>query len=430
MLARVAVIAIVKAMAVEQLSDSYWRMAPGPIDVHGHPRVCDALNPDNFVPLNNGTEGKAGLVAYTEAALRAGIVAVVAMPNEVFRNQSTSAVAPEQTVTFPFPIANLDRVRTMQNGINQQAVIPTGVYMGLDPETALAGTEAPRVNKPLLTREFSNVKDECLGLKVYLAQTTGGYNIDLAHAAEVAGIWYRHNPEKPVIYHVEGENVAKLMTDLRALKHGKLMPSHLAHVSSRVELSAKIAAKESGMNVTCEATPHHLFLHQDMVRALGGYGCMKPSLKTEDDRAFLWDNMEHIDIFASDCAPHRRSDKEAENPAFGVTNHGVMLPLLLGAVANGRLTMDDIYQKFCVAPRERFNLPLYDGSYIGISTAVSHNVERYEVTPYGFSPFGKLEAMPAMVGEVVVAHGGNSTYRANREKQDFVTSYTHLIRPA
>jgi dihydroorotase len=263
-----------------------------------------------------------------------------------------------------------------------------------------------------------------------LAQTTGGYNIDLAHAAEVSTIWHHHNPEKPIIYHVEGDDVGRLMTDLQAVKHGNTMPIHLAHVSSQKELEAKMAAKESGMNITCEATPHHLFLSVDAVQTLGGYGCMKPSLKSEDDRAFLWANMEHIDIFASDCAPHRHSDKEADKPAFGVTNHGVMLPLLLGAVADGRLTMDDIYQKFCVTPRERFNLPLEDGSYVGISTAISHPVERYEAAPYGFSPFGKLEDVPTMVGEVVVAHGGNSTYRANHESQQFVTSYTHLIRPA
>lgn len=416
-------------MALERLNETTWRLSPGPFDAHGHPRLCDAINYDDFNPINEGKEGKAGPDPFSREALSGGITGINAMPNESLRLLDKDAEDPEATITVPYPIANLDRVRTMQNAINQQSVIPMGVYMGLDPETAMWGNEKARVNRPHLAREFSSVSDECLGLKVYLAQTTGGYAIDLSKAAEVAELWHRNNPEKPIIYHVEGLGVPYLMRELSRLRHGTEMPTHLAHVSSKLELSAKMKAEDYGMNVSCEVTPHHLFMNDAMAQFVGGYGCVKPRIKSEPQRRFMWDNIDRIEMFASDCAPHRRSDKEAAAPAFGITNHKVMIPLLLGAVADGRLTMEDIYQKFCIAPRERFNLPLNDGSYVVLSTAVSHSVERYEQAEYGYSPFGKLPDAPKMIGEVVVAHAGRSTYHANREQQDFNTSYTHLIRP-
>jgi dihydroorotase-like cyclic amidohydrolase len=421
----------IKDMAAEQIGENTWQFTPGPFDVHAHPRVFDAKKDDGFVSINEGTEGKAGLSIYTEAAIHSGITGMAAMPNESVRRYDETTL--EKTEEIPYPIANLDRVLAMQAAIEDRAVIPTAIHFGLDPATAFWDQDKRRLKEPFLSREFDRVKDECVGLKVYLAETTGGNNIAVEHGASVAAIWHRINPEKPVIFHVEGADVAVLFKDIHKLSGGRDIPVHIAHVSSRQELSAVIAAKESGMNVTCEVTPHHLFLDETARGQIGGYGCMKPSLKSQGDVDYLWSNMRYIDVFASDCAPHRISDKEKDAPAFGVTNHTVMLPLLLGAVAEGRLTMDDIYAKFCANPRNRFNLPMEDGSMACVLTAAETgqiSAEEHDSRArYGQNPFIRLGSSFRLLGSVVRVEAGKSTVVAGRPIGDLTTSYTHLIRP-
>lgn len=433
-------------MGLHQASESVWHITPGAADIHTHPRVFDVITDDGFVELNTGQhgpqEGKAGLKYYTEVALRSGITAMLAMPNESVRLYDQSVE--EQTVVLPYPIASIDRVRAMQAAISHEAVIPTGIHMGLDPETAFRDAGKTRLNTGLLEKQFNYVADECTSLKIYLAETTGGYNIALEHAIGVADVWYRTNPGKPIVYHVEGGDVTKLLSTFNSLRlgkeqknWGKEQPIHIAHVSSRQELEAVIAAKEAGMNVTCEVTPHHLFISNASGLELGGYGCMKPGLKTQADIDFLWANIDKIDMIASDCAPHRRSDKEAANPAYGVTNHTVLLPLMLGAVAEGKLTMEQLYDKMCIKPRQRFGLPIEDDSKIIINTELitPTNAQTYEINSgsrYGHNPFTKLGSQPRMVGRVIFAQARRSFYHEEAQKHVenlAKPSYSHLIRP-
>jgi dihydroorotase-like cyclic amidohydrolase len=381
---------------------------------------------DGFVVINEGREGKAGLGPYTAAALRSGITGMIAMPNESVRRFDTAS--PDSTELVPYPVASLDRVLAMQAAISHEALIPTAIYMGLDPETAYSDTARTKLDLEYLHSEFEKVQGECQALKLYLAETTGGYNIAVDHAAEVVETWNYHNPDKLTVLHVEGADVATVLAQIRK-RGGQDIPLHIAHVSSRQELAAVITAKKQGMNVTCEVTPHHLFLNEKARAEIGGYGCMKPSLKPQEDVNFLWQNLPYIDIFASDCAPHRRSDKEAEPAAFGVTNHTLMLPLLFGAVREGSLTMETLYQKFCLAPRKRFNLPLDDSSSIHVSTALTWPAAHYNHASYGYEPFSRLNQRFRFVGEIVLSRAGQSEYSRSHPTEHMHSSYSHLIRP-
>lgn len=429
-------------MALEQLDKNLWDLQPGPFDVHAHPRVFDSLNHDDFPTINEGTEGKAGLRIYTEAALRSGITGIAAMPNESVRLYDESS--PEKTVEIPYPIANHSRVLAMQAAIAERAVIPTAVYMGIDPQAAFWDEDKARLNSRYLSTEFKNVSEDCLGLKIYLAETTGGNTIGLEHAAAVTALWHHQNPDKPVIFHVEGAvAMRRLFNDVRQIKAsespiekrqpiGHKIPIHIAHITSREELEAKIEAKRSGMNVSCEVTPHHVSFDESLRQELGGYGCMKPTLKTAEDVQFLRNHLHDIEIFASDCAPHRISDKERESPAYGVTNHTVMLPVLIGLAKDGYLTMEDVYQKFCVTPRQRFNLPLEDGSMTrlatGPETALLTADEHDQKAEYGQNPWTRTDQAVRLAGRVIVARAGASTYYADWDS-NMRSSYRHQIRP-
>lgn len=56
-----------------------------------------------------------------------------------------------------------------------------------------------------------------------------------------------------------------------------------------------------GLPVTCEVCPHHLFLSQTDLDRLGPKkGSVRPILGTQEDQQALWDNLDIIDVFATD----------------------------------------------------------------------------------------------------------------------------------
>lgn len=422
-------------MALEQRSEQDWRMSPGPVDGHTHPRAFDPRLPDSFNPINEGWEGKAGLRGYTEVVLSSGITAMIAMPNESLRIVDPEAQHPDKTILIPYPISNLDRVRAFQALIHAEAVIPTGIFMGVDPAEIYRDEAKQQLNVELLHERFSSVKDECVGLKLYLDETTGGYNIAAKHARPVIQAWHQHNPDKPVVLHAEGKNVLDVLAAINMTDKGREILIHIAHISSREELEAVIIAKTKGMRVTCEVTLHHLTLVADEVMGIGNYGCVKPNLKTLADIEFIRTNLRYIDTIASDGAPHRKSEKESKAANWGMTGHTLLIPVLLGMVEEGKLTMQDLYDKLCLNPRRIFNLPLEDKSWIDVKVGDDETVAelaRAEERRFGYQPYSRIDKAIRLGGRVLFATGGVSAYYAHDRRKVSLRarpSYLHLIRP-
>lgn len=102
---------------------------------------------------------------------------------------------------------------------------------------------------------------------------------------------------------------------------------HIAHVSTKNSMDSIRRAKERGLNVTCEVTPHHLALagtEEPYIRAL-----VNPPLRSEKDRIAMIQALRDgtADVISTDHAPHTNDDKAAGSPgftgaeiAFGVCN--------------------------------------------------------------------------------------------------------------
>lgn len=74
---------------------------------------------------------------------------------------------------------------------------------------------------------------------------------------------------------------------------------HICHVSSAEEISLIKKAKERGIKVTCEVSPHHLFLTNKNLKE--GWREVRPRLSDYlSDCDALWDNIDIIDCFATD----------------------------------------------------------------------------------------------------------------------------------
>jgi dihydroorotase len=99
---------------------------------------------------------------------------------------------------------------------------------------------------------------------------------------------------------------------------------HVQHLSAVESVEAVRAAKAAGVQITCEATPHHLCLTDEEVRSLDARRFkMNPPLRSEADRQALIEALRDgtIDCIATDHAPHAMEEKEVpfEQAAMGVT---------------------------------------------------------------------------------------------------------------
>jgi carbamoyl-phosphate synthase/aspartate carbamoyltransferase/dihydroorotase len=152
------------------------------------------------------------------------------------------------------------------------------------------------------------------------------------------------------------------------------------------------SAKEYGIPVTCEVCPHHLFLTRDDLPAISqghpGRGEVRPRLATKEDMDALWANLDVIDCFATDHAPHTLAEKDGENPPPGFPGLETLLPLLLTAVDEGRLTLDDIIKRSVINPSRIFSLPEQPETWVEVDENASYEIHAAEMkSRCGWTPF-------------------------------------------
>lgn len=278
---------------------------PGLVDVHVHLR-------------NPGGAHKETVASGTAAALAGGVTALLAMPN-----------------TTP-PLTDGPGLAAARAQHAAEALCDVGLYLGATHDNAAAVAAA--------------AADAC-GLKIYVNDTFGPLRVEeLAALDEHFATW---PAARPLVVHAEGQAVAAAIG--LAAAHGRGV--HIAHVSRADEIRLIAAAKEAGLPVTCEVTPHHLFLTVDDQARLGPLGDVRPRLATAADRDALWAHLDAVDCLATDHAPHTLAEKHGDSPPPGMPGLETTLPLLLTAVADGRLTLERLVELASTAPARLFGLP-------------------------------------------------------------------------
>ena len=139
-------------------------------------------------------------------------------------------------------------------------------------------------------------------------------------------------------------------------------PLHICHISTRKGLDLVRAAKADGLPVTCEVTPHHLFLcEDDITDAYYTNLKMNPPLRTADDAAALREGLldGSIDCVVTDHAPHAPHEKDCEWEIsfFGIVGLETSLPLMLqNLVATGKMSWSRLVEVMAVNPRRLLRL--------------------------------------------------------------------------
>src|SRR5271156_6724009 len=125
---------------------------------------------------------------------------------------------------------------------------------------------------------------------------------------------------------------------------------HIAHLSAKGSLEQVRFAKENGLRVTCEVTPHHFTLIDEDVTYDSRFK-MNPPLAAREDREALLEGLADgsVDAIATDHAPHTQASKEVEfdRAPFGVTGFETALGLALEALLHsGRASLERVVELF------------------------------------------------------------------------------------
>lgn len=313
---------------------------PGLIDVHVHFRTPGMVQKEDW------TTG-------SKAALAGGVTTVFDMPNTNPATTTQSAlelkrsiVVKESLVNYGFFAGatrdNLGELKAMRN------VAGIKVYMGSSTGNLLVDDVTTLEN---LMKDLGKIlaihaeNEECIreGMKSHEGETDPAVHSKI-RAPECAA------------------QAVRTVLDLVKKHRAKV---HFCHVSTRAELDLirmfrKEQPAEVAELVTVEVTPHHLFLNDKDYERYGNVVKVNPPLRSENDVNALWEGIADgtVDMIATDHAPHLMEEKHlpySQAPS-GVPGVQTMLPLLLHAVHEGKMTLQKVVELCSFCPAQRFGL--------------------------------------------------------------------------
>ncbi len=322
---------ISRAQGAEVFDASGLIIAPGFIDLHCHLR-------------EPGQESSETIETGTRAAARGGFTAVCCMPN-------TKPVNDNASVTRFI----LDRARA---GASVR-VWPVGAASTGSRGKALAEIAAMKQagivavsddGKPIATAKLARqVMDYCRSLDLPVIEHAEDTSL-AAGAVMREGITSTRLGLRGMPAAAESVCVARDV-QLAELAGARV---HFAHLSARASLEVVRSAKQRGLGVTCEVTPHHFTLIDEDVQYDSRFK-MNPPLAAREDREALLAGLADgtVDAIATDHAPHEPAlkDVEFDRAPFGVTGFETALALgLEHLVRTGRLSLMRLVELFTTGP--------------------------------------------------------------------------------
>jgi dihydroorotase len=322
----------VDTMGAETLDAGGLIVAPGFIDMHVHLR-------------EPGIEHAETIETGARAAAAGGFTSICAMPNTLPVNDSPTVTsyiierARKFAITNVFPIGAI----TKNSAGEELAAIGSMKAAGV---VAISDDGRPVMNARLMRRamEFARsfdlpVIDHCEDLNL----SAGG---DMHEGYESVRLGLRGIPASS-----EDVMVARdiLLAQATAARF------HVAHISTRNAVAMVAHAKQRGLPVTCEATPHHFALTDSQMLPYDSNYKMKPPLRTTCDVGAVTEGIVAgvVDAIATDHAPHAGSDKmqEFEKCPFGILGLETALGLALEhLVDSGKISLARLVALFTTGP--------------------------------------------------------------------------------
>lgn len=322
-------------------------VCPGFIDLHCHLR-------------EPGFEEKETIATGTAAAARGGFTTVCAMPNTTPPTDDVAAVefllrrAREVGRVKVLPIACVTVGREGRSLVDMAALAKAGVVGFSDDGSPVADDGLMR---------SALLESASLGLPIINhcevpALSLGGV-MNQGPVATVLGL--------PGVPSAAEEDMVARDIVLAEATGGWL---HVAHLSTAGSVALVREARERGVRVTAEATPHHLTITEDWAVVQGVHGDspvynthakVNPPLRSGSDVEAVVLGLRDgvIDCVATDHAPHTREDKECsfQDAAFGISGLETALGSLMSLVQGGRMDLSTLVERLTTGPARILGRP-------------------------------------------------------------------------
>lgn len=307
-------------------------VAPGFIDIHVH------LREPGFTHAETIATG-------SRAAAAGGFTTVCCMPNTNPVNDSATVTtyivekARREAVVNVFPIGAITKGSAGEELASIGSMVAAGAV-------AISDDGRPVMNARVIRRAMESAR----ALDIPIIQHCEDLNLsaggDMHECVESVRLGLRGIPSASEDVMVARDIILAELTGARY---------HVAHISTRNSVAMVAYARQRGLPVTCEATPHHIALHTEHMRPYDSNFKMKPPLRCAHDVDAVIDGVVSgaVDCLATDHAPHAGDDKmqEFEKCPFGITGLetaiGVSLEVL---VHSGRIGLNRLIALYTSEP--------------------------------------------------------------------------------
>jgi dihydroorotase len=312
-------------------------VCPGFVDLHCHLR-------------EPGFEDKETIATGTKAAAIGGFTAVCCMANTEPPLDNAAVVdwvkrkAGKDSLITVLPIGCITKGRKGKELTDMVELAEAGVVAFSDDGTSVASSQ-------LMRRALEHGRD--LGLPV----------IDHCEDKALSANGIMNEGQMSAKLGLKGiPAAAEEVMVARDLILAKLTGSrlHIAHVSTRGSVELIRRAKEEGISVTAEATPHHLTLTEDRTtgkptnKSFDTNAKVNPPLRTKEDVQSLIKGLKDgvIDAIATDHAPHTLADKNCglQQAAFGISGFETAFGCLMSLVHQRKIGLIKLISKLTCEP--------------------------------------------------------------------------------
>ena len=313
-------------------------VAPGLVDLHTHLR-------------EPGQEYKEDLASGGRAAVAGGFTSVACMANTDPTNDDPSVTkyilerAAEDSPARVYPVAAATRGLEGRVMTEMAALRDAGAVAFSDDGHVIMDASVMR-----RVLEYSTLVDAPI---VVHAEDTGLRGEGVMNEGVVSTrLGLPGNPIAAEEIHVARDIRLARLTGARL---------HIAHVSSAGSVDLIRQAKESGLSVTAEVTPHHLALTDESIVGFDTNNKVAPPLRTHRDAQVLREALAHgvLDCVATDHAPHADHEKDVEFAAapFGVTGLETAFSVVSDLYRAGEISALELIRRLSTAPARIFGIP-------------------------------------------------------------------------
>lgn len=314
-------------------------VAPGFLDIHVHLR-------------EPGFEHAETIESGARAAAAGGFTSVCCMPNTSPVNDNATVTsyiverAKRNAVVNVYPIGAITKGSMGEELANIGSMAQAGVV-------AISDDGKPVMNSRIMRRAMETAKsfglpviDHCEDLNL----SSGG---DMHEGLVSTNLGLRGIPSCS-----EDVMVARdlLLAELTGARF------HVAHISTERSVKMVAYAKMKGLDVSCEATPHHFALCDSDILTYDSNYKMKPPLRGHGDLNSVIEGVVNgtVEVLATDHAPHAGSEKmqEFERCPFGITGLETALGLTLEHLVHpGKISVKRMVELYTTNPARIMNLP-------------------------------------------------------------------------